>query len=361
MKVPKARKLSSGKWFIQLRLGGESIPITARTEKECIRQAQYTKAEYLAGKREVKEEAPAYPTLYEAIDEYIKARSNVLSPATIRGYRCIQKHRFVGIMQNRLDEILTSKGNLQSIVNAEAALCSTKTLRNSFSFLRSVILDKTGQQLPPVKLSVPVPRHTPFLQPEEIPRFIAAVMGTEYALASLLALSSMRLSEIWALCWEDIPLHPNFIHCTGAVVKDEHNRLTRKKEAKNETSARNVPILIPQLREVLEKERKPSGPVVPYGQTALRDNIHKICRRLEITDVSPHGLRHSFASLCYHLNVPKKIAMETGGWKDDGTMERIYTHVAQSDIKRYQTELAAFYEQTGQNSGKSIDLPASRV
>ena len=51
MKVPKARKLSSGKWFIQLRLGGESIPVTAGTEKECTRQAQAVKAEYLVGKR----------------------------------------------------------------------------------------------------------------------------------------------------------------------------------------------------------------------------------------------------------------------------------------------------------------------
>ena len=32
MNVPKARKLPSGNWFIQLRLGGESISITAATE-----------------------------------------------------------------------------------------------------------------------------------------------------------------------------------------------------------------------------------------------------------------------------------------------------------------------------------------
>ena len=72
MKVPKARKLSSGKWFIQLRLGGESIPVTAGTEKECTRQAQAVKAEYLVGKRAPKKpEETDSPTLNEAIDSYI--------------------------------------------------------------------------------------------------------------------------------------------------------------------------------------------------------------------------------------------------------------------------------------------------
>lgn len=109
MKVPKARKLKSGNWFVQLRLGGESIPVTARTEKECIRQAQYLKAEYKAGKRqappEPEAEAPKAPTVKEAIDAYIKKRDAVLSPVTIRGYRNIQKSRFRSAMDREITSI----------------------------------------------------------------------------------------------------------------------------------------------------------------------------------------------------------------------------------------------------------------
>ena len=47
MKIPKAKKMSSGNYFIRLRLGGEEICITEPTEKECIRQAQFIKSEYL--------------------------------------------------------------------------------------------------------------------------------------------------------------------------------------------------------------------------------------------------------------------------------------------------------------------------
>ena len=40
MKVPEPRKLKSGTWFIQMRLGGESVPVSAATRTECIRQAE---------------------------------------------------------------------------------------------------------------------------------------------------------------------------------------------------------------------------------------------------------------------------------------------------------------------------------
>lgn len=342
MKVPKARRLPSGKWFIQLRLGGESIPITTRTEKECIRQAQYIKAEYQAGKRISKEEKAATLTLSEAIDKYIAARGNILSPSTVGGYRCIQRTKFKSIMHRRLGEI--PEKEWQKIVNQEAALCSPKTLKNAFAFVRSVIQSETGQPLPPVQQGVPIPKRASFLQPEEIPIFVAAVTKTPYALASLLALSSMRVSEIWALNWEDIPPHPDFIRCNGAVVKDEHGQMIRKSQNKNETSTRNVPILIPELSEIIEKERKPSGPIILHSQSAFRVNLRKICEQAKITPVTPHGLRHSYASLAYHLQIPERVAADIGGWSDFTTMRRIYTHVAQSDIKRYQNELAAFYK-----------------
>ena len=93
MKVPEPRKLTSGKWFIQLRLGGESISVSNFDKNACIREARAIKAEYQIGKRAPKA-APEAPTLNAAIDAYIKARENVLSPSTIRGYHEIQRNRF---------------------------------------------------------------------------------------------------------------------------------------------------------------------------------------------------------------------------------------------------------------------------
>ena len=57
MKIPKATKLPSGKWHIQLRLGGESYSVTERSKKGAERAATLIKAEYRQGIRQ-KEKAP---------------------------------------------------------------------------------------------------------------------------------------------------------------------------------------------------------------------------------------------------------------------------------------------------------------
>ena len=56
MKVPKARRLPSGAWTVQLRLGGESISITRDTEKEAVAEAMAYKAGIMKAKKKPLEE-----------------------------------------------------------------------------------------------------------------------------------------------------------------------------------------------------------------------------------------------------------------------------------------------------------------
>lgn len=344
MKVPKARKLNSGKWFIQLRLGGESISVSGRSEKEVTREAMHLKAEYLAGKREPIVEEPEtvkLPTLTAAIDHYLETKSNTLSPSTIRGYRAIQENRFKDTMSRSLSDIRDDEW--QSIANKEAALCAPKTLKNAYAFVRTVVYAETKERLPDITLPGAISNETAFLTPDEIKLFVAAVKDTKYAVPTLLALSSLRISEIYALKWENIPKNSKFVRVSGSVVLNENHHFTEKKQNKNKSSTRNVPIFIPELEAALERDRQPMGRVVTMKQNTLRLGVHKICQEAGITNVTIHGLRHSFASLAYHLRIPERIAMEIGGWANIATMQKVYTHIAKSDISRYQTELQNFY------------------
>lgn len=350
MKVPTARKLPSGNWFIQLRLGGESVPVTAATEKACVREATAIKAEYLAGKRAPKPAEPAL-TLTAAIDEYIRRKSNTLSPSTIGGYRVIQRGRFRATMHRDVYKIEPSEW--QTIVNAEAAVCGSKTLRNAYFLVKSVCRTVCGISLPDVTMPGLVPAQKEFLTPEQIRIFVKAIKDTPCAVPALLALSSLRSSEIAALRWENIPDDPQFIQVSGAVVRDEHNRPVLKKQNKNATSARKVPVLIPELVEALKRDRQSEGAVLSVPQDRLRDEINRVCRENGLPCVGIHGLRHSFASLAYHLQMPEKIAMEIGGWADAGTMHNIYTHIARSDIERYQKAIGDFY--LGDNANKNAN------
>lgn len=347
LKVPKARKLPSGTWFIQLRLGGESISVTASTEKECTKKAQYLKAEYLAGKREKSAEPKKLPTLREACHAYIDSR--ILSPSTELGYLKVTKNRFQTLMDCSLSDI--SDSDYQVAVKTESQLCSAKTLKNSWFFVATVL---RSNKITPPEISLPqvVPHATPFLDAEQIQTFRQAIRGNKYEVPMLLALHSLRRSEILALRWENIDLSRRCIYIRGAAVMDKNNQLVHKKENKNESSNRTVPILIPELYDLLCANQRSSGLVVSCGADTIRRNVNAVCLENNLPLVGTHGLRHSFASLAYHLNVPEKITMEIGGWNDDQTMKKIYTHIARSDMKRYENQFAAFF------SSASLDTPS---
>lgn len=335
MKTPKAKQLPSGSWRAQVRVGDKRLSITEPTEKACIARAMAVQQELLAPVDKSQK-----PTLTVAIDHYIEARQNILSPSTIRGYRTIQKNRFQSAMGRRINGI--SDKEWQRIVNAEAKLCSSKTLKNAWGLVASVIAEETVQ-VPSVTLPQVVSDAREFLDPDQIKTFLQAACGTKYEIAALLALHSLRCSEILALTWDNIDLENNMIHVRGAVVPNENNEYIHKKENKNSASRRDIPIMIPRLAELLQESPRRAEYVIRYDPKTLRNAVNKICKSTGLPEVGIHGLRHSFASLAYHLNMPKKIAMEIGGWANDVTMRKIYTHVSQKDILTYQNVMTSFY------------------
>lgn len=339
MKVPQARKLSSGNWFIQLRLNGESVPVTAATEKECVKQATLIKAEIQAGKRPKKATGEAM-TLREAIDSYIKARSNTLSPSTIGGYHTIKDNRFEGVMDRRIKDI----ADWQTICNLEAKTCSAKTLRNAWMLVASVLRETTGTAPPKVRLPQVVIRERPYLDPDQIPVFINAIKGKQCEIPALLALHSLRRSEICALTWSNVDLPKKRIKVCGATVLNEDNKFVQKPTNKNQSSHRYVPIMIPELVEALSRCEDKSGLVVTCSPFTIRTQVNKVCVAIGLPKVGTHGLRHSFASLAYHLSVPEKVVMQIGGWSDRETMHKIYTHLAQKDIAKYENEMTEFFK-----------------
>ena len=79
----KARKLKSGNWNVRVTVCGQSYSFTHPNRKTAIRLAA-------AFAEEVKENI-ANPPLIDAIARYIDKGSETLSPATVRGYRSIER------------------------------------------------------------------------------------------------------------------------------------------------------------------------------------------------------------------------------------------------------------------------------
>ena len=338
MKTPKARKLPSGSWFVRVMVNGESVSITKPTEKEAVAEAMALKAGVKAARMN-----PSSVSLRAAIDDYINLRETVLSPATIRGYRAIQKNRFPTIIDKPINSI--SDADFQRAINAEAKRYCAKTLYNSWGFIASVLRESAGREVN-VRLPQVIKEEREFLQPDEIFAFMDAIRGTKHEAALLLGLHGLRASEILALRWGSIDLTENVIRVHGAAVLDSNNKLVQKKENKNATSRRLVPILIPRLAELAGAQRQNPGDLIfqascsaPLYRASVRAS-----RRADLPIVGVHGLRHSFASLCYHRGVPEAVTMKLGGWSDPGTVRKIYTHVADIDLRRQAENLAAFFQ-----------------
>lgn len=340
--VPKAEQLQSGNWRVRLRLGGQSISITEPTEAKALAKARAVKEGYLKI-RHVED-----ITYRQAIDQYIAENYNELSPATIRGYRSIQRNRFQSVM----DRSLRSSCRWQRVINDEVESVAPKTVENAWGLLTH-IMRVHGVDVPDVNLPQVPKVELPFLDPEQIKLFLDAIKDHPDELSALLALHSLRRSELGAVTPADVDLKKDIIKVRGAVVLDEHNNLVARDVNKTEESTRFVPIMIPRLKDLLAEYVAAGKPFVRKDLNHLNERINRICKAADLPLVGVHGLRRSFASLAYHLKWPQLKTMYTGGWNDLNTVMKIYTYLSARDGEQADKSMARFYKNAHKNAHKS--------
>lgn len=317
--VPKPRQQKSGEWISQIMVNGERYTVKGKTLEEYTAKAKALKTGLIKAER-----AKAGKTLKQACEAFNASRSQVLSPSTISGYETIIRTRFKSYMPK---DMLTI--NWQQMINAEAALCSPKTLKNAWGYVCTVLAVE-GIEKPAVRLPQLVSEELPWLTPDQIPIFLEAIKDKPCELAALFALHSLRKSELVALKPENI--RNGRIYIEGARVRDKDNQLVYKKATKNKSSRRSVKLRIPRLIELLEKsEVLPGEFYVTISTNNLHTAINDICDSVGLPHVGCHGLRRSFASLCYYLGVGERETMRDGGWSDIQTMHKKYIKLDEED------------------------------
>lgn len=323
IKIPAARQLPSGKWNIQLKAEGVSITEDTRAKAEA--KARAIRAGF------VEEKARSRGTLRGAIDRYIESKSNVLSPSTIAGYRSMQRNRFPEYMDKQMRSV-----NWKQAVNNEIPRCSPKTMKNAWGFVKTV-LNENGIETDGIDIPIAPKTERPWLTPEQIPVFLAAIRGEPCELPALLALHSLRRSEIAALLPQDVT--PGGIRVNGAVVAGEHHRLVRRAQNKTAKSQRVVPVLIDRVLDILPD----SGGIITGHINIPARQIDRICRKNGLPEVGMHGLRHTFASLAWSLGIDELTTMRYGGWSDFKTVHDIYTHLSDTDAQKGAAKIREFY------------------
>ena len=332
MKYPKAVRLPSGSYRCQVRIGDKRLSVTADSPQEAI-----TQAILLRDGR--KEKGPQDLTLEAVVEEYIDLREAVLSPATVKAYRSYSRNRFQPYMKKRISEL--DRRTLQRMISEETRKVKAKTVKNAWGLVTAALkelgIDAEGVSLPAVARA-----ERPWLTSAEVLQFCKAVRGETCEVPALLALCSLRRSEIAALDWKDIDLKREVIHVRRSVVIGETG-LVEKQTNKTRSSTRDVPILIPQLTEALKKVKDKTGRVMKGHPNSVYNQVNRICRREGLAEVGCHGLRHSFASLCWERQVPVLEAARLGGWSDVNTTQRIYTHLSEGQMTVATERLKSFF------------------
>ena len=322
--APKAKRLPSGSWMCRVTAQGEDRCFTGSIKAEVEAQALEYKLTHQVRPLSAR-------TVGDAVAQYIRGREKVLSPSTVRGYEQITRNYFRRLQALPLKTL--SAQDCQAAIADELEAHSAKSVKNAWGLFSSAIKAAGSGDFPVRLPQIPEP-DTPWLSPDQIPIFLEAIKGHKVEIPALLALHSLRRSEILDLTWDDLDLAHGRLHVSGAAVVGKDQQLVHKQTGKTASSTRWVSIWLPRLTYLLQTAPRSGDYVVDCHANTLYYWINKLCKQAGLPEVGVHGLRRSFASLAYHLGLPERVTMELGGWSDLATMHKSYVRIAEAEKEK---------------------------
>ena len=141
--------------------------------------------------------------------------------------------------------------------------------------------------------------------------------------------TGMRRGELTALCYEDIDFDKKIIHVNKSVYYDNNRPIV--KNTKTDSGTRDV-ILLDALAEKLDRNKK--GLLFdmdghPLTLSAFQKRWAKYQRESGVT-VTPHQIRHAYATILYEAGIDEMIAKDLLGHASISTTHNIYTHIRQT-------------------------------
>jgi integrase/recombinase XerC len=288
-------------------------------------------------------------TLACAIDEFetYVADARRYSPRTVRAYRS-DLDRFASFWEHDFGEGSASKAPLSRIdtltvrsylASLHRSRLASRSLARHLSTLRSFFrwacreghLDKNpARALPSPRLPKTLPRAMTLPDTE---RLLAAEEEAPFperdrALFELLYATGLRVSEAAGLDLEDVDFASRLLRVVG---KGNKERIAPFGETAQDALAAYLPIRAERRKRSAEEED--SDPLfvnVRGGRLTTRSMARLLKRRLKAaglpTEISPHALRHSFATHLLEAGADLRAIQELLGHASLSTTQK-YTHL----------------------------------
>ena len=323
----KAEKLPSGKYRTRVYCGKDSTgrqikkSFTAETEWEAMKMAKDFK-----DKRDI--EKTSGLTVRQAEKAYIDSRRNLIEETTLMGYECFHRTALQSIKEISLKELTPI--DIQNAVNEDAVRLSPKSVRNAYSFFKSVLnFHECNINLKHIRLPKMIKKE------KELPDFetiFQIVKGTESELPVLLAAwLSLRIGEITGLQFRDVDKDKIKIRRTVIMTADGDKV---RESCKTDKSRRTIQ-LPPYIMKLIMKipHEHDTDFIIPVTRKAVYSRFKRLIQKHGI-EMTFHDLRHLNASVMLMLGVPDKYAIERGGWSTEYVLKNVYQQTFSSEKKR---------------------------
>jgi integrase/recombinase XerD len=267
-----------------------------------------------------------------------------LSRNTIESYSRDLTRYFDFLEKNSLDPLRASQINIMDYVSSLAGPLSIRSIARNLSslkvFYRFLVSDGKIQTNPARLISNPkLPRRLPgVLSGEEVERLLAAPDASssrglrDRAMLELLYASGLRVSELVGLRVANINLEAGWVRTIGKGSKERMVPMGAKaQQCLKEYLACSRPSL-------LKKRSSSSLFVTSRAKPMSRQAFWKIVKRCSLLagikkEISPHSLRHSFASHLLEHGADLRSVQIMLGHADISTTQ-IYTHVTRERLKQ---------------------------
>lgn len=222
----KLEKLPSGSYRVRKTYKGKTYTLTF-PYKPSQREVMERMAELLRDDRS----SESSHDFEHYANEYIKLRSNVLSPSSVLTYEKLVKAMSDDFKEKPLYDI--SQADVQREINLYALNHSPKTVRSLHGFIASVIKSYRPQLVLNTTLPQKEIKERYLPTDDDVKRILKEAEGTEDSIGFQLGVLSLRRSEICALDMSDLSGNELHIHSNLVYNKRWIKKETPKTDAGN--------------------------------------------------------------------------------------------------------------------------------
>lgn len=314
---------------------------------------------------------PSKLTVEEWIEIWLKDyKKDSVSPKTYESYKEILDNHIIPqlgylyLKDLRIEQIQSTFNKMKNL--------SDRTIKYTRTIFNMALKRAKKNRLIPYNPceDIDLPKGKPkkevviFTDKEQM-EFLRAIDGHQYQVPFLLLISTgLRVGEALALTWPDVNFEDNIININKTLARTlSEDAKSIFNPPKTETSNRIIPIL-PMIAEQLKKHKAEQNKIKlkvgkeynpyslvftnmyggPVSFSTFSRSLKRILKDNNLPLLSPHDLRHTFATRGLESGMDMKELQELLGHSSMKLTSDLYTHVLMKQKKRAINKTAHIYE-----------------